>query len=107
MTRGDLAWLITIPRDGSLALDGVVPALIQWPPGRHPASTLDDPGCALVKLQVCHPEPARISALLANLQLTGGVDVVPLPASRSGHLIAHIDTRHGRRVLSGAAGAVA
>ena len=30
MMRGALNWLITIPQDGSLPLDGVAPTLIQW-----------------------------------------------------------------------------
>jgi hypothetical protein len=38
MSRGKLNWLITIPADGSLTLDGVAPALIQWDAEPHPAA---------------------------------------------------------------------
>lgn len=52
MSRGDLAWRISIPEDGSLPLGGAAPALIQWHAGprlhHHPALNMPDPGCRLV-----------------------------------------------------------
>jgi hypothetical protein len=38
LTRGDLAWLISVPPDGSMPYDGAFPTLIEWPEGPHPAS---------------------------------------------------------------------
>ena len=36
LTRGSLAWLISVPRDGSMPFDGAFPTLIEWPAGRIP-----------------------------------------------------------------------
>ena len=37
MSRGDLEWQITVPKDGGLAEGGILPVLIHWPGGRNPA----------------------------------------------------------------------
>ena len=56
LTRGDLAWQITVPDDGSLPFDGAFPTLLQWAPGtRHPATRLDDSGLRLRRFTVSHP----------------------------------------------------
>jgi len=56
VTRGDLAWLISVPPDGAMPFDGAFPTLIQWPAGPHPASGMPDLGCSLVALEIGHPE---------------------------------------------------
>lgn len=66
VTRGDLAWLISVPPDGSLPLDGAFPTLIQWPQGVHPSSRLPDLGCSLVELEVTHPEAKSIQSSLSG-----------------------------------------
>jgi hypothetical protein len=66
--RGDLRWQMTIPADGHLPGDGLVPTLIQWQ-GAHPVSRLKDSGCRLVSLEGMHPEPERIRAALEALGL--------------------------------------
>ena len=35
MSRGNLEWQITFPKDGGLAESGVFPVLIQWPSGKN------------------------------------------------------------------------
>ena len=99
MNRGDLEWLITIPSNGSLLLEGVVPALIQWPIGRHPASQLRDVGCNLLRLDAFHSEPARVSKLFNCLGLGDVVSVQPLPDGAPGYLTAHIGTPTGPRTV--------
>jgi Glyoxalase-like domain len=64
--RGDLKWRITIPADGHLPGDGLVPTVIQWD-GPHPVTRLPDSGCALVSFNGTHPEPERIRAALKAL----------------------------------------
>ena len=64
MNRSSLNWLITIPNDGSLPLNGIAPALIEWHTNVHPASTLQEHGLSLAKLELFHPEPERVSRLL-------------------------------------------
>lgn len=64
MTRGDLTWLISIRDDGALAEGGTLPALIQWPDSAHPAGAMTDLGLRLERLELRHPEPTRLDAVL-------------------------------------------
>jgi hypothetical protein len=99
ITRGALQWLITIPPDGSLPMDGIAPALIEWQASTHPAAGLQDVGCRLHRLEAWHPEPERVTALLATLGLDTSVQVSPLPAGARPQLVAHIHTPHGLRTI--------
>lgn len=103
MSRGALHWHITIPADGSVPLDGVAPALIEWPPAVHPANLLEDQGLSLLRLELLHPEPARVTRLLDSLALQGPVVVLPAPPGTGAGLRAHIVTPRGVRVLWAAA----
>ncbi|MGZ5045704.1 MAG: VOC family protein [Usitatibacter sp.] len=48
-SRGPYRWRMGVPRDGHLpGGDGVVPTLIQWEGGLHPAEALPEAGCRLV-----------------------------------------------------------
>lgn len=106
MARGTLEWLITIPADGSLPLGGVAPALIQWHARVHPASAMPDLGCSLEALDLLHPEPARIAALLRSLELAEPAVPISVLASAAAGLVAHIRTPHGVRTIgTGSAGA--
>ncbi len=100
MTRGALDWLITIPADGSLPLGGIAPALIEWHAEPHPAANLPDQGLSLLKLELFHSEPDRISALLASIEFQGPVEVSPLPQGVTPYLVAHISTLKGLCKLS-------
>jgi hypothetical protein len=99
MSRGALSWLITIPADGGLPLNGVAPALIEWQTKVHPASTLQDHGLSLAKLELFHPEPERISRLLQSLGLEGPLSVSLPRAGRTACMVAHINTPQGLRLL--------
>ena len=100
MSRGSLNWLITIPADGLVPLNGVAPALIEWHTDGHPASRLQDVGLSLVKLEIFHPEPVRVSRLLSSICLEGPFFVYALSGGSAPHLVAHIDTPQGLRKLS-------
>jgi hypothetical protein len=95
MTRGDMRWQITIPPDGKLVLGGAAPALIEWR-AANPATTMRDAGCSLTALELVHPEPRRVSALLESISLQDEVSVVsgPRPA-----LVARFQTAAGPRTL--------
>jgi len=67
MTRGDLVWRLSVPDDGHLPEAGILPALIQWRPGLHPATAMTDRGLRLEALELRHPEAARIAAALAAI----------------------------------------
>jgi hypothetical protein len=101
MTRGSLSWMISIPADGSLPLGGAAPALIEWHAGAHPASGLQDAGCALRLFQLFHPQPERVSALLKSIALADEVEVRPLAAGERPYLAAHIETPAGVKILKG------
>ena len=69
VTRGDLHWRLTVPDDGSLAADGILPALIEWPTGVNPVAALPDSGLALAGLKASHPDPAMVMDCLDRLGL--------------------------------------
>lgn len=100
MSRGALNWLITIPADGSVPLNGAAPALIEWQTDVHPAAKLEDKGLSLAKLEIVHPNPDRVSRLLSSLELDAPVSVKPAPLGTSARLVAHINTPFGLRVVS-------
>jgi len=99
MSRGQLNWLITIPKDGSLPLQGLAPTLIQWPPGTHPANTLQDSGCSLIRLEGFHPQAGKVSGVLESIGFQGNFSVSPLPPGERPYLVAHIQTPAGLRRL--------
>ncbi len=94
LTRGDLAWQIMVPDDGSLPYGGAFPTMIQWADGTlHPADRLPDSGCRLLGLEVTHPQASALRAMMDlhddRVQLTDG------PFS----LRARFETPQGVRVL--------
>lgn len=101
MSRGALNWLISIPPDGSVPLDGIGPAVIEWHTDVHPAAGLEDRGCSLAGLELFHQEPERVARLLSSLGLDALVSVGVLPQGSRPRLVAHIQTPHGLRRLPG------
>ena len=97
MTRGSLQWLITIPADGTLPLDGAMPALIEWQTPQHPGAQLLDSGCTLRGFEVHTSKPQHVRALLDRLALGTAVKLVALSAGEPVRLLAHFDTPHGPR----------
>lgn len=98
MNRGDFNWQITIPKDGSLPLGGIAPALIQWQ-GIHPAETMHNAGCSLIRLEGFHPEAEKVSAMLKSIGFHGDFSVSPLAPGKPPYLVAHIRTPTGQKVL--------
>lgn len=99
MSRGSLDWHISIPQDGSLLLEGTAPVLIQWQASAHPASSMQDKGCRLVKLELLHPDPARLNALLGSLYFADSKTLLMVAQAPVPCLVAHIDTPHGLRII--------
>lgn len=92
MERGDYRWRISVPADGHLPGDGLVPTLIQWDVPFHPAQRLPDTGCRLMKLEGFHPQPARIRTALTALGLGLRLDV---HAGEAAQLAAYVRTPRG------------
>ncbi len=99
MSRGALNWIITIPRNGSLPLQGVAPTMIQWQ-DKHPAAGMQDAGCSLIRLEGFHPRAEKVSAMLKAIGFQGDFSVSPLAAGEKPYLVAHIQTPEGARQLS-------
>lgn len=68
-TRGDRSWRLTVPKDGHLPMGGLLPAFIEWSPGPHPSTGQQDLGVTLDKVQLAHPNPDELSAILKSLQV--------------------------------------
>lgn len=67
--RGDRTWRLTVPRDGSLPENGLLPAFIEWSPGPHPSTGQQDLEVRLQSVKLTHPDPSRIEAMLTALSV--------------------------------------
>lgn len=68
MQRGDLKWLITIPEDGKLPMDGCLPTVLEWQRGGHPCERLPASEWALSNFSISHPKPEIISPFMRDVQ---------------------------------------
>lgn len=100
MSRGDLTWTVSVRADGSMALDGAGPPIIQWD-AAIPPTRMADSGVHLVSLTILHPEPDRVRALLSSIGLVGPITVQP---DFGVSLVASFDTPLGPRTLGGSLG---
>jgi hypothetical protein len=76
-TRRQYRWQLTVPSDGALQFDGLLPSVIQWEDAMHPADALPDSGCELLGLSLTHPRIEEIRRLLAQLGMQGPVELAP------------------------------
>jgi len=67
LSRGNLRWKVTVPTDGKLIDNGVLPFLIEWPKNIHPSKKLTDSSVSLNKILLIHPEPDYIKNIVNNL----------------------------------------
>lgn len=98
--RDGLRWLMTIPDDGKPLMGGTAPALIEWKTGPHPAARLPERGLRLERLELVHPRPHRVQALLDAIGIDDPVVVRHSPEGEGSSLVAHIATPGGLRSLS-------
>ncbi|MBL1419923.1 MAG: VOC family protein [Alphaproteobacteria bacterium] len=68
VTRGNLTWQITIPKNGKLTENGLFPTLIGWQNNQTPAPNMANLGIKLTSFTLTHPEPKHLKALLKNHQ---------------------------------------
>lgn len=101
MSRGSLAWSITIPQDGGLLLDGAAPLLIEWPDGVHPATSLPESGCSLEALEIHHPQVRLLERMLDAIGFAGALTFVPSSPDHV-RLAAVVGTPFGARRLESA-----
>ncbi|MBT9384034.1 VOC family protein [Pseudooceanicola sp. CBS1P-1] len=75
--RGAMRWLICVPEDGSLPFDGCFPTFIDWDTeGEIPTRRMPESAMRLSRLEIRHPEAARLQALLAPLIQDARLDFV-------------------------------
>ena len=68
MSRAALQWRIAVWPDGALALGGLLPTLIEWPPGVHPtAQRMPDLGVRFARLTLRAPKPETVRSALASI----------------------------------------
>lgn len=67
--RGERSWRLTVPKDGHLPENALLPAFIEWSPGPHPSTAQQDLGVALNKVVLNHPDPDAITNLLMQLNV--------------------------------------
>ena len=96
MVRGDFRWRITVPEDGHRPGRGLVPTVIEWSGGKHPAALLPDAGLRLLALAGEHPDPASVRTPLEKLGLA---DYMRVTAGRSPRIVAMIRTPLGTVML--------
>jgi hypothetical protein len=75
MTRGNLRWLITFANDGTLPEEGMMPTLIRWLDGPHPASKMKDLGCSLERFEAVHSESVRYARILKSIGADQYIDI--------------------------------
>ena len=73
--RGDRSWRLTVPSDGHLPEAGLLPAFIEWSPGPHPSTAQQALGVTLSSIQITHPEPKALLAILETLEVAHLVNV--------------------------------
>lgn len=94
--RGDRSWRLTVPADGHLPEQGLLPAFIEWSPGPHPSANQQDLGIRLRRIVLTTPEPARLLSTLQTLNIDGLADVKQGPT----HLGFELDTARGPITLA-------
>jgi hypothetical protein len=62
--RGDYAWRMLVPEDGTPLFDGCFPTLIEWQ-SKHPAPALPHRDLRLRRLKLTHPNAKELRAALA------------------------------------------
>lgn len=97
VSRGALKWLMTIPDDGALLNEGVMPMLIEWQSGGHPAEKLPDSGVSLIALELSTPNPAQLQSALQASDFDFAASRVRVVLGYGGsHLTAFLESPNGK-----------
>lgn len=81
--RGDRTWRLTVPKDGHLPENGLLPAFIEWSPGPHPSTGQQNLGVTLSKVQIQTPDPARLKEMFETLQISHLATIAEGPTALS------------------------
>ncbi|MEX0307418.1 MAG: VOC family protein [Ruegeria sp.] len=81
--RGDRTWRLTVPKDGHLPGNGLLPAFIEWSPGPHPSTGQQNLGVTLAKVKVQTPDAARLKDMFEKLQISHLAEISEGPTALS------------------------
>ncbi|MEL6287595.1 MAG: VOC family protein [Pseudomonadota bacterium] len=95
--EGALRWRIAVADDGLLARGGLLPTLIEWPEGVHPAPGMTDIGWRLDSLLIETPEAEAVTTELAAV---GGSGLARVEAGDAPRLVAHMRRGDDTAILS-------
>jgi len=84
MTRGALSWHITVQESGNMPDNGVLPALIEWPAGVHPAAALPQSEVSLERLELLVPDQEPIAAALDSICLSASANKIHIRQDKAG-----------------------
>ena len=59
-------WKVTVPPDGKLIDNGILPILIEWNKDQHPSKKLSDSSVSLNKISLYHQDPKKIKKIIFN-----------------------------------------
>ncbi|MEJ2040370.1 MAG: VOC family protein [Desulfosarcinaceae bacterium] len=104
LRRGKLSWYFGVPDDGRLLAGGMLPYVIQWLADAHPAANMADGGCRLRSLEIYHPFPSWLEAVLGSIGASDLVKLHALPPNEVPFLKAEITTPGGEKILDSQSG---
>ena len=81
--RGERTWRLTVPKDGHLPENGLLPAFIEWSPGPHPSTGQQNLGVTLSKVQIQTPDATRMQEMFEKLQIAHLADISEGPTALS------------------------
>ena len=85
MSRGGLSWEIGVRADGALPMGGLLPTVIQWPPGIHPTTQrMPDLGVRFGGLTLRAAKPEALRGTLARIGADRLVEVKPARRGTAG-----------------------
>jgi len=67
LSRNGMNWKVTVPPDGRLIDNGILPILIEWNKDQHPSTKLSNSKVSLKKLRLYHPDSIKINNIISNL----------------------------------------
>ena len=95
--RDALTWRLTVPEDGRIPGEGVMPHVIEWDGGARPWEKMAERGCRLEALVITHSDPEAVEAGLRSL-CSKGIAGVHVKQGAAPALSARIVTPSGEVV---------
>ena len=79
LSRDSMNWKVTVPPDGKLIDNGILPILIEWNKDQHPSKKLSDSSVSLNKISLYHQDPKKIKKIISNLIQSDFIQVLEGP----------------------------